>query len=364
MITELAIDNFRGFAKFEVNGVKPVNLIVGRNNGGKTSLLEAIHIGGSRGDYSAIQAISTRRGEQVSLHTGTNTSQAALDITCFYHDYKVEQCSAFVIKGDGDLGTTEVYVREIEPQDFNSSGGHGSVSYGGQSSVEVAGFPTAFVIERHFNGDHLDDTVVNGGSVFRRGRVRSSVFPFVSADSLQASQLRSMWDQVLARGDEQRIYDALRIIQPDVEDVQFLSSNRTHGGSSTAGIVVRRNGSRSRVPLGSFGDGMRRLLSLAVVLGSAEVNHCVLIDEIDTGLHHSVLAPMWELIIQTALERQVQIFATTHSLDCLKGLAAFCERSSEHANDVAVHKVDCEISSNILVEGKLVKDFLGTLDPR
>lgn len=352
MITKLKIENFRGFAEFEVKGIKPVNLIVGRNNGGKTSLLEAIHVGGSRGDYTAIQGISTRRGELLSLQTGPNGLQTAVDISCFYHNYEVAECSSFVIEGDGNLGKTQVHVREIAPDELR------------QGTADLAEFPATFVLEGYFNGDHVGDTIVNGGSVLRHGAARISGFPFVSADSLQTAQLRTMWDRVLARGDEKLVYKALRIIQPDVDDVQFLSNPWMHNSASTAGIVVRLKGNQFRVPLGSFGDGMRRLLSLAVLLASVETNQCVLIDEIDTGLHHSVLTSMWELIIQTAVERQVQIFATTHSLDCLRGLAAYCAKSKEHVKEVAVHKIDCNISKNVLVEGDLIQDFLGTFDPR
>ena len=42
MFTTLKITDFRGFADLRLDGLRRVNLVVGRNNAGKTSLLEAI----------------------------------------------------------------------------------------------------------------------------------------------------------------------------------------------------------------------------------------------------------------------------------------------------------------------------------
>ncbi len=56
---------------------------------------------------------------------------------------------------------------------------------------------------------------------------------------------------------------------------------------------------------------------------------CLFVDEIDTGLHYSVMAKMWHLLIETARRLDVQVFASTHSLDCLQALARVCQEKSE-----------------------------------
>lgn len=56
MITSLHIKNFRGFEDLEVKGLKRVNLFAGRNNSGKTSLLEAVFLlGGPNNPMSPAQ---------------------------------------------------------------------------------------------------------------------------------------------------------------------------------------------------------------------------------------------------------------------------------------------------------------------
>ncbi|MCA9634788.1 MAG: AAA family ATPase, partial [Myxococcales bacterium] len=88
------------------------------------------------------------------------------------------------------------------------------------------------------------------------------------------------------------------------------------------GIFVRLRGTKERVPLGSFGDGTTRLFSLACNLISVQ-GGLLLIDEIDTGLHVSTMLEMWAFLFHAVKEFDVQVFATTHSDDCIRGLTEF-----------------------------------------
>jgi AAA15 family ATPase/GTPase len=84
--------------------------------------------------------------------------------------------------------------------------------------------------------------------------------------------------------------------------------------------------SGKRVPIGSMGDGIWRLLGIALALVSAR-GGVLLVDEIDSGLHYTVLVDMWRLVLETARSLDVQVFATTHSRDCYEALAAVTDAS-------------------------------------
>ena len=105
---------------------------------------------------------------------------------------------------------------------------------------------------------------------------------------------------------------------------------------------------------------MRRMLTLALSLVGAKKG-LLLYDEIDTGLHYSVMSDMWKLVVRTAIQNNVQVFATTHSLDCLKGLAQFCERNSELASNVTVQSIDPELERSVALNaGEIVTaEFAG-----
>lgn len=84
---------------------------------------------------------------------------------------------------------------------------------------------------------------------------------------------------------------------------------------------------------------MRRLLALSLSLAKAG-NGFPPIDEIDTGLHFSVMEDVWKLVVTTASESNVQVVATTHSYDCIQGLAALLESTPELASEMSLQKIE------------------------
>ncbi|HQU47034.1 MAG TPA: AAA family ATPase, partial [Pirellulales bacterium] len=130
------------------------------------------------------------------------------------------------------------------------------------------------------------------------------------------------------------------------------------------GIVVGIKGQDSRLPLGSLGDGMRRLMAIATSLAFTK-NGCLFVDEIDTGLHYSVMPDMWKLVIAKAGAANVQVFATTHSWDCIEGLSLLCQREPNWLSEVAIHKIDRALPSSVAFSRQsLVRMLKHDIDPR
>ena len=74
------------------------------------------------------------------------------------------------------------------------------------------------------------------------------------------------------------------------------------------------------MPLKSLGDGALRLFGVALALANSR-DGFLLMDEAENGIHHSVQRDLWRMVIQTAQENNVQVLATTHSWDCVRGFA-------------------------------------------
>ena len=152
-----------------------------------------------------------------------------------------------------------------------------------------------------------------------------------------AYRLSTLWDRIVLTPEEQLVTRAIQIIEPGVERIAALS--RSPARDAPSGIVVKLAGSDERIPIGTMGDGVTRLLVLAVNLVNS-AGGTLLIDEIDTGLHHSVMVKMWRLIIETARSLDVQVFATTHSLDCVRALAMLSEVIPSAMDEVSVHRIE------------------------
>ena len=149
-------------------------------------------------------------------------------------------------------------------------------------------------------------------------------YVFISANGLNREQDVDLWDGVALRSLEGDVLSALRIIAPGVEDLNFL-------GDASIRLRLERDTTSSRrriptvrianidepLPLRSLGDGMQRMLGIALALANAK-DGILLIDEIENGIHYSVQPELWQLVFQLAHRLNVQVFATTHSWDCIE----------------------------------------------
>lgn len=102
-----------------------------------------------------------------------------------------------------------------------------------------------------------------------------------------------------------------------------------------------------------FGEGTRLLLTMSTTL-IAKRGTQVFIDEIDTGLHHSVLADMWKMVIKTAEANDVQVFATTHSRDCIDGLAIALLDDESLIDKVSLHRVEQGRENTVVSHGESI----------
>jgi AAA15 family ATPase/GTPase len=130
---------------------------------------------------------------------------------------------------------------------------------------------------------------------------------------------------------------ALRFLDLDVERIAPQVGGQFY--YSRGGFIVKLAGFDHPVPIGSMGDGMWRMMAMAIAIA-----HCkdgvLLIDEIDTGLHYTVMANMWRLIFGAAKELNVQVFASTHSSDCIRSLAELCYLETDVADNVTLQRIE------------------------
>lgn len=358
MLENFSISDYRGFKSLDVKGLRRVNLIVGRNNSGKTSLLEAAHILLSDGHLAALLGPAMRRGETLFIR---EQNQIRPDLSHCFYGHLLNGCNSFCIEG----GTNKVNV---------SSGSESAKNLITSMSV---GLPTSLSEQTVVVESPSRKVVYDAVSQFQVTRPnndpqrpdKSSLF--LGTDSLNSQELAGYWDQVTLQGLENGVRDALRIIEPKVESVHALTGvapphvyypQGAYAGRSN--FVVGMKGVKYRVPLGSLGDGMRRILGLTVAI-LATNQGSVFVDEIDTGLHHSIMKQLWAIVIDRALNSGVQVFATTHSWDCIQGLAELCEENPEVQSEVAVHKLDRNLHRTVSFEGESLPSMgRNQVDPR
>jgi predicted ATPase len=146
---------------------------------------------------------------------------------------------------------------------------------------------------------------------------------------------------------EERIIEALSIVEPRLERIVMVKAGRSR---RTAMAKVK---GRSPLPLRSLGDGMNRLLEVALGLVSVGEGGTFLVDEIDAGLHFTTLVDVWRLVFEAAARLDVQVVATTHSWDCIE---AFQQAAVAHPAEgvlVRLQRKDETFASEVFTEDDL-----------
>jgi predicted ATPase len=162
-----------------------------------------------------------------------------------------------------------------------------------------------------------------------------TVVQFISTDGLTRDEVVALFEKVVLTEDEPVVLTALQTIEPNIERLASVGSRPTRV-MRRGGIDMRIGG--QRLPIGTMGDGIWRLLGVALALVRSR-GGVLLVDEIDTGLHYSVLAKMWRLVLETSARLDIQVFATTHSRDCVESLA---QVSRDGGHDISLQRVERE----------------------
>ncbi len=327
MIENLTVENYRSFKNYSLNGLKRVNLLTGYNSAGKSSLLEAVELLGSGGEPQTLLNISKRRQEYLLESDGVGG-----DISHFFSERNLRS----VIR----IGSPALKI---------------SLSYVQADTESPSEKADLIIVDRAAPGLEVPRIHIpvsdQGGFGLRSRRSRWGGSPsddktfgkveYQGTRELENAKVAELWDEVLFSRSEHEPADSLRILDDRVESVAFLSSSPDRGR-----LHVGLKDAKRLTPIGSHGEGMQRLLMLAILLTTVK-GGILLVDEIDTGLHYSVLADMWKLVIATAIKNDIQVFATTHSLDCLRGLHEACQANPEFASEISLQTIDRNLTQSI-----------------
>jgi predicted ATPase len=344
-ITSVEIDNFRCFRKLRVDGLAQVNLIVGANNAGKTVLLEAIEAVVSRDSSFALYRASLERNEY-RRRRGADEDLIEIDLRHWFHGHSLAPGATLHIRAAGDHDLTASRRIETVPADERSPryvpGGLRLVSRQPPTLKRPDIHPELRVA---ITADGWLATVVP--PTLHSLELEPPV-GFVPTNRLLPQQLARLWTSVVLTPSEQRTIEALRLVEPEIERIAVSESD---------GARVLLRGATSPIPLASLGEGVSRILTLALHLALTSRGF-LLIDEIENGLHWSVMPKIWRFLIETALAGQTQIFAATHSKDWLEGLADLHRTNPELAAHVAVHRLEAGRPTSIRFTAERIAEYV------
>ncbi|NVJ07760.1 AAA family ATPase [Myxococcus sp. AM001] len=318
-LEELRVDTYRSLRGVRLERLGRMNLLVGGNNAGKTSVLEAI----------GLVARPVDPGQWIQTVTNRDASGPLVDgLWALFPD-----STALKLEGENELskpisihGRFEGQSRHVRAQ---------ALAYVEQrwSDVDRSGSdPRSDVVVRLHMDVSAGDTPpiaheLDFGSTPRRlpipqGVALFRVFVVTPMTHRSTAQLITHLSHVIDEGTKGKAVELLRLFDPHVSDVLI---SRPFGRDAIRVVHERRG----VVDLATFGDGMRRAFAMSVALSRAS-GGILLVDEIESAIHARALDSVLPWLVRAAGEANVQIVATTHSLEAVDAsLGAFVSSAPE-----------------------------------
>jgi len=320
LLTELEIRNFRGFDALKVDGLSKINLFVGKNNSGKTSILEAL--------FLLIGMSNPALPNSINIMRGLGTFSAT-QFKYLFHKLKFENKPLFngmfsdASKRELELDAifqqqlfngmfSDASKRELELDSvFQQQQNNALLST--LSISEIVGLNMNFSEEKNpdkktswrnrvvYTTKGINQELANN---YNETLFASYVYPIKN----DIETLRR-YSGIVQRNESDDIVDMLKKFDENIVNVLPLPE----------GIFFKLKDTAEQVPINVMGDGIRRFLEIVTAVLDKN-NTSVLIDEIENGLHYSVYSHLWKMLISYSQQYDKQLFVTTHNIETLESL--------------------------------------------
>jgi hypothetical protein len=281
MIEQLDIEGYRGIARGTLSELMPLNILVGPNNSGKSSVLEALLIADARGGGEGLLFAARHRG-----WAGPATIAA-------------------MFSGQARLSITR-----------NGKVFQGKLSSSAPGTVEFS----------NTGGASAHATIHNGGSGYSGGTEFKPTFIETSSPGTDPDKLDAAVSRADLQGERQALIALLQPLLPGLRDLRILQSDGQYS-------LFVEDDTGHPWPAVVAGDGFKRLILLASQI-AADQSGLVLLEEPETFLHVGALAQVAKVLWQAIGKKQLVI--TTHSLELID---AIFESPSAQPDKAALYRM-------------------------
>ncbi|MBE9125001.1 MULTISPECIES: AAA family ATPase [unclassified Coleofasciculus] len=320
MLRDLTIQNYRCFNNFHIDGLAQVNLFVGMNNVGKTTLLEAVYLITNHGNPIYLFGVMINRGEVNIKDSNISTDSSLLKIKykypiyrLFYKNQTTEE-KKIIIQSSS---TKKIIIQVAEVHNAQFSSNNPTID---ERDLDLETELSRKCLAVLYDNKSYNPFPISSDGFSHQNFYKKSILhlPSSSSESIwvtneltEVRDLARLWDKIILTPKEDKVIEALQTLAPNIQRLSFTSNQNFYSD-----ILLKVEGKTEPLPLSSMGEGMGRILNLAMAAVTVE-NGFLLVDEIETGLYYESQTDMWRLMLEIAQQLNIQIFATTHSWDCI-----------------------------------------------
>ena len=329
ILESVSVDRFRGFKRLRLSPLDRFNLIIGRNNVGKTALLEAV--------FLLVGPTNPELPLRLSVLRGIEQFRNEPEDLWGWLFYGKDISSEVVLRASirpGKSRTLRISVKERTDVRVTSGSKRTIELKRDQGMASTAAGPSELVLSFHDEKGkrHVSKAYITDKGV---GYHTSQYTPLPSCILISSRggynpDNAERYSKLEEAGREKELLPSLRVLEPRLKRLAVLVTGAIP-------IIHADIGIDRMVPLPFMGEGLGRLLTILLAISYCK-GGVVMIDEIETGLHYSVMTQVWTAIAQAARDFDAQIIATSHSFECLK--AAYDSFKESSLYDFRLHRLD------------------------
>jgi len=342
MLDSLRIQNYKALKFLNIAKLGRINLIVGKNNSGKSTVLESIRILAAQGNPTVIDEIILKHDDEILVQSKKDFVDDENEKLSIYEGLFTDRLfpadgSSIYIGSCGKDKYIEIRRVFFEDQISEKEDSSGAVItsrtrklFDSVDGITNRNLDQTIQIISSENKEHslyLDKFNIEYNR--RRSNLidKTGIIPvsFIPTQFLSMDLLADLWDKTILTDYFINVKKFLNLISDDLEDIAFIKIKRDrysryrYKDSERTGIIKLKKRDNP-IPLNSMGDGVLRILQLVLGIQPA-AGGILLIDEFENGLHFSIQEKLWQLIFDLANALDIQVFATTHSWDCIEAFS-------------------------------------------
>lgn len=339
MIINLSIDNFKSISNIELSKLKTINIIAGRNGRGKTSILDAIFIANDLSSPdSMVKPILFRGGTPIINDDDLWNS--------YFNNYDTEKKISIKIQNSkGTKTSTDFSVEERSKnstQNLNlfsssaidnaklslTSSGNGKVL-----KIKVADITNAKTsspimnVEQSINGTQISVNITNLNANYKA--IKTTYI--TTSNTINTTNTINIIGELIKNKNKESIIKSMSLINAKIKDLEIVVIN----GQPQLFFDI---GEDRLVDVPSMGEGTGKLLTIFAVSFYSK-NGIILIDEIENGVHYSLMQKVIEILLDQAKTNNNQVFITTHSLDLINTISHMASEELLEGKDISFTRI-------------------------
>ncbi len=296
-IKNIEITTFKCFDHFKASGFKRVNLIAGKNNIGKTALLEAL-----------------------SLNVRSCSVEAMVVLMMLYHLHRNLLDTCFSTNDIPKKGNTTDWIRSYSA--FKIESNQKNIHF--YKSKKTLTTSYTFIVnkeeevlqEKELREDLNLDFLTNNknNQQYTEACAKSDlIFP----SKVLLGNLVNYYQSIQEENREDEISDYISHFDPTIKRLKFFANED---------IKLEKNEKYQHI--NTFGDGLKAYLAIILAIFHCK-NSCLFIDELENGIHYTQFDQLWEIILTASKQVNCQVFATTHSKECIESYARTAKKIAD-----------------------------------